>query len=157
MPYFVIAVIFVAFAYSGPAYAEGDFPELKLDGSVPEGFALRLQDGPDFYIWRCELSSAPRDSVPGFGIYFGLHPSLFQPEAGATHHAGSVGGEPLLWRQWREGKNLRREAVFDYRYSPKHLTLKLHVFITARSEAELDALVQALAHLKFTARNPNAA
>lgn len=157
MPYAVVAVLFVALACSAPAYAGDHFPELKLDGSVPDGFALRLQDGPDFYIWRCELSSAPHDSIPGFGIYFGLNPIPFQPEAGATHHAGSVGGEPVRWRQWREGKNLRREAMFDYRHSPKHLTLKLHVFITARSEAELDALVQALAQLKFTTRSPNAA
>ena len=152
MPSALAAMVFLAAAYSGPASAAGDFPELSLDGPLPDGFVLRLEDGPDFYVWRCELLDAPKDSSPGFGIYFGLHPSPSEPGTDASYHSGSVVGESVRWAQWHDGQTHRRETVFDYRHSPKHLTLKLHVFVTARSEAELDALVQALAGLRLSIR-----
>ncbi len=46
MPSAVAAMLFLAAAYSGPASAAGDFPELSLDGPLPDGFVLRVTAPP---------------------------------------------------------------------------------------------------------------
>ena len=152
-----VAVTAILLALSGAATAGDEFPEIKPEGACARGFASQFQEGPDFYIWRCTRELPAPNSNSGSGIYFGLHPALSKPDSGVTRIAGVVAGEPVNWAQWPDGTTIRREAVLDYRHSKEHLAIKLHIFVSAHSESELDQIVEALAKARFVERTPNAA
>ena len=103
------------------------------------------------------IEDATPDATAGSGIYFGLHPSLSEPTSGVTRVAGMVAGVSVRWAEWRDAQMIRREAILSYQHSPHHLEIKLHVFVTARSQSELDRILEALTETRFVERASNAA
>jgi len=123
-------------------------PELRIAGDPPSDFQFVFRDGPDFYLWYCEPKTKPvRGPEPGFGIYFGLYP---QPlPAAEREEAGVVAGLPVTWTESRSEAEIRRETHLSYEHGPEFMTLKLHVFVHAPTQQQIDELLAALRDLRF--------
>jgi hypothetical protein len=153
-----IAVLAFCLFAARPATAQEKFPELEPDLQAPAGYALTFRDGPDFYVWRmAEEAKGDDRSRSGFGIYFGLHPSLSQVDKKtAKEIKGTICGQDAVW--WVQTSDdpkhakFRRDARIDYRHGKEYLTLALHIWIWGDTEERVTQLETRLKSLKLKVR-----
>jgi hypothetical protein len=96
-----LAVILILLPKPGTTGSENDvvLPQLPALGiTIPEGYALSREDGPDFDYYR--IQAGKDQSGDGLGIYVGSHANVPQPGVGASEHAGRLCGRQATWQTW---------------------------------------------------------
>lgn len=112
-------------------------------GGLPEGFAWRFHEGPDFDVFYGENSSADANA----GIYVGYFPG-YHPGDG-TKVEDSFAGHRIQWERSElstpdGGKTLRYDALLAPSPDGVAHPLQLHLWIVGRSASSVEALRMAL-------------
>lgn len=128
-------------------------PDLEPVGGLPDGCEWQFQDGPDFYIYQANCP----DDTSGVGIYFGNMPNFDLPKGvfpkDFPRKPGCVASRHISWIVL-DGKEditvhpFYRTAIFEYQYSI-YVPLKLHVWVFAESEGDLEELLHSLEDLRI--------
>ena len=124
------------------------FPELEPVGGIPVGYTWKLENGPDFYIYR---ASTAKISDTQLAIYFGTAPQ-FIPSATATGHAGTVSGHAVVWEHSVDNGVQQSDTVFPYRHSSAHEELKIHAWVRAPETESREALEKSLPSVSLRLR-----
>lgn len=115
-------------------------PELELRGGLPPGALWRLQDGPDFYVYRAELPDA---SVL---VYFGTWPQVKSAPLDAD--TAPFLGQPMHWWPLQRKSRTRtkaRQGLMWWQRSPAYSEVAVHVIVDANSDAALQRVLVGLA------------
>ncbi len=121
-------------------------PELSI--SVPLGYTVKRQKGPDFDVHYIELKNA---NDPSMGIYIGHHPNPFSSKEKAvdtTKEADIILGQKVEWVSWQgepEGKGSYHcetviANVFKGIEGGGVAGLLIHVFINGSDKKQIHLL-----------------
>lgn len=129
---------------------QGDAPEDYPDtrGICPAlpadaGLQWRVEVGPDFFVCRANTLDTGQ---PAFGVYLGYFPS-FHPDRADYLGRGEVAGRKVRWYATGEnkaGRSFGRETVVKTGNGGV-----AHLWLTATSQAELDARLRVVAAMRF--------
>ena len=108
--------------------------------TVPEGFVMAAQPGPDFAVYHLRKLVQLGAKMPTCGVYLGHHasPQYAQQEAKVTpvKTPGTLFGAKVDWMTWSLDKRWTTEVIGKPPAGPD----TVHVFCAAGSEAELGDL-----------------
>jgi hypothetical protein len=86
------------------------FFDERFRATVPEGWVVSTQPGPDFVVVRLRRLAAFPEPAPELGIAFTHHPPPFDKEGATSTQAGKLVGRPVTWHLGeltnREGKQV---------------------------------------------------
>ena len=132
-------------------------PLLEPVAELPDGYKWQLEDGPDFYIYRAQH---PNTSA-GVGIYFGNMPNSSIQDLASDEDLPSqrdhVASQAVSWivldgKEKVTGHLFYRTTMLEYQYTI-YMPLKLHIWVYADDQSDLEELLHSLESLRFTKRN----
>lgn len=115
----------------------GDRTLESLQMTVPDGWVMAAQPGPDFAVYHFRKLVPLGSKMPTCGVYLGHHASLqyTQQEAKVTPAKvpGTLFGAKVDWMTWSLNGRWTTEVIGKHPSGPD----TVHVFCSAGSEAEL--------------------
>jgi hypothetical protein len=126
--------------------------KLALAVDLPEGYAATMDQGPDFLVHRIRKICPFGESAYSIGIYIGGHPAYQHKQSDNADNlkVEKVPGElfhaQVQWFKYTEQGDTVLEAIHA---SPEIRPLMLHVFLSAPSEKELEAVRKVVETLRF--------
>ncbi len=105
--------------------------------TVPDGFVMAAQPGPDFAVYHFRKLVQLGAKKPTCGVYLGHHASPQHSQQKAkitpTKTPGTLVGAKVDWMTWSLGKRWTTEVIGKHPSGPD----TVHVFCSADTEAEL--------------------
>ena len=143
----IIVLAVITFAVCGRG--QTTFPELVPKGGLPNGYAWKFHDGPDFYVYY----AAGTNQSAGGGIYFGMQPNVSSDEKPKGTERGALGKLTVQWQIFDGSTNFAkrfyRQCLVPYRYSQKHWEITLHAWVFANTSNEVCNLEESLQGLRL--------
>ena len=118
--------------------------------TLPSGSGLTwtYREGPDFDLCYAQRAGS---AEPVFGLYVGYEPA-FRAEGRKLVGNGTVGGHPVTWYDAEPrdaARPLGRETLLALDRDGEKHPLRVHVWVHARTQTELDAALAALGAIRF--------
>lgn len=125
---------------------------VHLEGSpitldLPDGFTAYSQAGPDFDVYWLVRLAGFGEGWSRLGVYVGNHPQPKSAPPTARAVTAKVFGQEVQWLEWQNSDGIARGEVYVKNLG--HGARDGHVFITATSVANRDALLRTITSAKF--------
>jgi hypothetical protein len=123
--------------------------ELAL--TLPEGFVLTTQRGPDFLVHHLRSVCPFGDRPQALSLYYGGHPAYMHDrrgnqDANVPQEKGKLLGQEVLWYNWvsRDGNEstYSSEVMIKGAVPKEEYPMIVHMFMNAGDEKQLAALRQ---------------
>ena len=125
-------------------------------GGLASGYSWELREGPDFDVYYARKAN---DETTGAGIYLGNMPNFFYDEAenlaveDLPHEKGRLLSRDVTWIILNETNTQEhpffRETQLEYHHGVGFLYTKVHIWVYASKQEELNTLVEGLRELQF--------
>jgi hypothetical protein len=115
----------------------------RFTATVPDGYALTTQRGPDFVVYRLQKVVPLGASSSQFGVYIGGHPGYHHEHEKVKFSKlkEQLLGTEVEWHIWSSGSTIHHEVIVP---SSSDAGTMFHIFLTSSSTSDITQM-QAIA------------